>query len=213
MRFLRYSTLILFLASPLAAQVPVLPSCLDVVGTLDRQQAQALFRQFCFQDDLALHAPQDGCFARCHLMCIRLRQMGVQVRRAWAFPQPKTRLHARAIGAKSGVIEWDWHVAPLVPMRVGDQVEWVVFDPCLFTRPVSLEEWAHALRKDERAPLPSLAATQLGEPPTRHGKRLTGTGYWTAADPGEGPTAHAVKTLRGYGKPKAPAGAAKKAGG
>lgn len=195
------SLLLFFLLVPtLSAQVPALPTDPEEVGALDGQKAFAFFAQFRSQEDLAFHAPHDGCYARCHLMSTRLRQMGVQVRRVWAFPPTKTRLHAKTTRASSGAVEWDWHVAPLVPLRIGDQVEWLVFDPCLFTRPIRMEDWQKAMRKSDAAPMPTLTVTQLGEPPHRNGKRLPGTGYWTQPDPREGPSAHAVKTLKGFGK-------------
>jgi len=195
---------VFLLLSPLPAlgQIPDLPvDDPDSVGAIDQQRAYSLFGMFRAQEDLAFHSPNDGCYARCHLMSMRLGQMGVPARRLWAFSAIKARLYAKTNGASSRVVEWDWHVAPVVPVRVGDKTRWLVFDPCLFSRPVSVEDWAAALRKNAAAPPPQLTVTQLGEPPIRNGQRFPGSGYWLRPDPREGPSAHAFKTL---GEMKAP---------
>lgn len=193
----------LFLVAATAhAQLPDLPGENPALfGAIEQQKAFTLFSMFRHQEELALDSINDGCYARCHLMSLRLKQMGIEVRRAWAFSAPRTQLHAKTTRSSSGFVEWDWHVAPLVPVTIGEKLHWLVFDPCLCTRPVSLDAWRDRLRKDSVSPLPSLAVTQLGEPPIRNGIRVPGSGYWLQPDPKEGPNVHAVKTLGSMKRP------------
>lgn len=188
--------MLLGIVAAVRADIGALPRDPVDVAAIDMQKAIALFNLFRGQDDLALHAAHDGCYARCHLMSMRLRQMGVEVRRVWAFAPPKSRLHAKTLSGRA--IDWDWHVAPIVAVHSGDKVDWLVFDPCLFNRPTAIDDWTRAMTSKES--LPQLTATRLGEPPIRSGRRLAGSGYWTDRDPPEGPSVHALKTLKGFGK-------------
>ena len=180
-------------AASAAANSFGLPEDPAEVNALDQQKAFVLFSMLRHQD-LAYDFPADGCYARCHLMTLQMRQMGVELRRAWAF-SGKTRLFAKT---PKGTMSWDFHVAPLVPVRVGDKVQWLVFDPTMLGHPVPLEEWGNAMRKNDSFPMPTLTTTQLGEPPLRNGKRTGGSGYWVGGDPREGATAHATNMIKGY---------------
>lgn len=198
-RFVPFSCAVcafLMLALAGAAQPPTHPD--DLVPSaefqpLDREKALILFCLLKNQD-FAFDFPNDGCYARCHLMTLQMRQMGIHLKRAWAF-STKERLFVKT---GKGDITWDFHVAPLVPVRTDDKVQWLVFDPTLFVEPVPLEDWGQKMRKNAASPIPVLTTTLLGEPPMRNGKRLTGSGYWTSADPREGPSAHATNMLKGY---------------
>lgn len=192
-RFLLPCLILLGIFACARADIAALPLDPADVTAIDQQKAIALFNLFRGQEDLRLQSAQDGCYARCHLMTLRLRQMGVEVRRIWAFAPPKLRLQAKTVSGRS--TEWDWHVAPIVAVRVGDKIEWLVFDPCLFTQPAPIEKWGQALAKKDTPP-PQLTATRLGEAPIKSGRRLLGSGYWAGGDPVEGPSVHAIKTLK-----------------
>src|SRR5262249_20198592 len=158
-RFCPAFVLCLAVAASAAADSFGLPDSPDEVNAVDQQKAFVLFSML-RNLDLAYDFPADGCYARCHLMTLHLRQMGLELRRAWAL-SGKPRLFAKT---PKGTMNWDFHVAPLVPVRVGDKVEWLVFDPTMLSRPVPLEEWGNAMRKNESFPMPTLTTTQLGEP-------------------------------------------------
>ncbi|MBY0229177.1 MAG: hypothetical protein K2W96_07870 [Gemmataceae bacterium] len=122
---------------------------------LEPKQAEDVFRLLASQRDIASRYPNDGCFARAHLMVRRMQALGLAPRKVWAFSDTDL---LRVV--KGGVvIEWGWHVAPMVQVRTAKGVENMVIDPSIFDRPVPVREW-------------QAARTQKGkEPPFRHGLR------------------------------------------
>jgi hypothetical protein len=177
-----------FVAVPAAQAVPVLTPA----------QARAAFERMAGQEDIAYTYPQDGCYSRAHLMCQRLRRLGYQPGKVWAFAHGQN-LHARTINDPRGFIEWNWHVAPTLQVRTRGGVRAMVIDPSLCTRPVSVEEWRDLMKKSPTSPAPFICETRLGEPPlTPRGVRSPGSGYWHGADPAGGLDEHAHATMRRY---------------
>ncbi len=165
------------------------PSSPDAV---EADQAAAIFAAFATAEELALGFPADGCYARTHLMVQRLLAGGLAPSKVWAFAASAVDLlWIEAPGHPDGRVQWAYHVAPalLVRMPDGDTRE-MVFDPLLFGGPVPAEEWRGALHDT-----PTLMRTAPGEPPL---PARGGTGYWPGPDPLEGPDVHAREKLEEY---------------
>jgi hypothetical protein len=116
-----------------------------------------------------------------------MQDMGVEpAGKAWAFSQQYLNRRSGEPGGSllraqtpyapedTGVVEWTYHVAPVVLVDQGDgTVQQMVIDPSLFDGPALLDEWL-----DAQQPVAHSTVTDLGEGPFG-----VGTGYWPVADP------------------------------
>lgn len=163
---------------------------------LSVEEAIKMFNVMANQKDIAFHYVSDGCYARTHLMILRLQKLGVKPARVWAFPHDGGKLRAKTSFLKSGVVEWNYHVAPVVQVAFEGKSHYVVIDPSMFRRPVTVPEWSAAQKNSKGNAAPVIRITKLGEAPVLpNGKRAPGNGYWPIANPLEGPTAHAISTM------------------
>src|SRR5262249_2445987 len=97
-----------------AAPRPPTPSLIPV-QVLSVAQAETAFARMAAQSDIAFHYPNDGCYARAHLMVRRMQSMGIHARKAWTFANGEL-LHANTPYDEfhRGYVEWMYHVAPVV---------------------------------------------------------------------------------------------------
>ncbi len=159
---------------------------------IEMTRAAALHADFADDEELALRFPADGCYARTHRMVQQLLGQGLSPAKIWAFAASTTDLlWTETPDHTDGRVEWAYHVAPVLIVRDLDGVEReMVFDPLLFDRPVTVEEWRVGLHDT-----PTLVRTAPGEPPL---PARGGSGYWPGPDPLEGPDLHARETLEEY---------------
>jgi hypothetical protein len=170
---------------------------------LSVEEAIKMFKTMANQKDIAFHYVSDGCYARTHLMILRLKKLGAQPARVWAFPDDGGKLRAKTSFLKSGIVEWNYHVAPVVPVAFEGKTHYVVIDPSMFTRPVTVPEWSAAQKNSKGDAAPVIRITKLGEAPVLpNGKRAPGNGYWPVANPMEGATAHAISTMSKFKAPE-----------
>jgi hypothetical protein len=172
---------------------------LPVGQTATLPQVEAAFQALLKREEIAYHFPADGCYARTHLMSKYLQQMGLHPWKIWAFANGHD-LQVPTSHHPAGEVTWEYHVAPMLRVRSGlANQHWYVLDPALFDRPVTLEQWETALDRSPYGLKPNLTITRLGEPVSRPlDKPAAGSGYWPAADPTEGPDAHALATMRRF---------------
>src|SRR5262249_19309115 len=114
---------------------------------IEPDQAKAVFVDFAADGELALNFPADGCYARTHLMVQRLLNRSLVPSKVWAFAASATDLlWTYALGYPDGRVQWGYHVAPALFVRMpdGNTLE-VVLDPLLFDRPVPVDVWRIAL--------------------------------------------------------------------
>ena len=169
------------------------------IAALSVEEAVKVFNKMAHQNDIAFHYVTDGCFARTHLMILRLEKMGVRPARVWALPKNGGKLTAKTPFMKKGCVEWNYHVAPVVPVAYEGKTAYVVIDPSMFNMPVTIPVWAAAQHNTKGGGGPVIRVTKLGEAPLlADGTRAAGTGYWLAANPPEGMTNHAVKTMHKF---------------
>jgi hypothetical protein len=178
--------------------------------TVSMTKAREMFSLMSRQKDIAFRYPIDGCYARAELMIERLRQQHkLHPYRVWSVANGEP-LHAKSKNVKAGFVEWGYHVAPLLRVRIDAKKQsWYVIDPSLFQQPVAIDQWETAQMKTRSSHKPYIALTKVGEAPVwiDH-KRKNGTGYWPASDPREGLHNHAAATMKKYkaleGKVSAP---------
>src|SRR5208282_6419970 len=125
---------------------------------ISQREAQKIFNELASRTDIAWNYAPDGCYARAHIMVQQMIEKGLAPGKAWTFNTPKGYMWVEGPGGK---VSWCFHVAPTLPVRMPDgSVKDMVFDPSLFDRPVSVEDWAHAQHND-----PEVVKTRLGEAP------------------------------------------------
>src|SRR5438270_498922 len=113
---------------------------------LTPEQARAIFDAMAaLEDELCFSYLDEGCECRAELMIRRMQAMGYTPGRAWAlavgrklcYPQPEN---------PGRFYKWYNHVAPTLPVQGAEQGVLVV-DPSVAPQgPVTLTEWAAALR-------------------------------------------------------------------
>lgn len=108
--------------------------------TLSLAEAMDVFDWLADMEDIAFNYPRNGCGERAHIMCRRLLERNHAVFKAWVFEEDGYLICPMPDGRKG---EWIYHVAPVLPVRLGDKVEHLVFDPGLFDGPVLMKDWAY----------------------------------------------------------------------
>ena len=130
-------------AAPAADAKPYFPKVGD--KPIKAKDAQTVFDHMSAMTDIAFGYANDGCYARAHLMCDRLFDMGHTPGKAWAFEDEKGSLTVNAPDGKT--IRWWYHVAPTLPVEMPDgSVQKMVFDPSLFDGPVTKQAWGDIMK-------------------------------------------------------------------
>lgn len=102
------------------------------------EKANELFNKALKMDDIAWKYNSDGCYARAHLVAKRLKAEGYKVDKVWL----KGDLYVPETDTS-----WNFHVAPIVYVKVGHEIKKMVIDPTLFKGPVTVEEWDKKITK------------------------------------------------------------------
>jgi len=144
-----------YAAAQLCTTPPAVP-CPSTTQVLTQQQAADLFNDLATNyADLkpTFKYPDDGCYARAH----RMYQIICQTYsswKVWNYKSANGQLRACSDRGKNAgpcspadmrrYVEWVYHVAPLVLVKSGEQVQETVLDPSLFTGPVTVDDWQSA---------------------------------------------------------------------
>ena len=96
--------------------------------------------------------PDDGCYARAHEMCRRMRTAGEDPQKVWIYGYPKgsATLHVRTANHPNCQVTWWYHVAPTLLVDTPTGQEHQVIDPSLCYEPVTVERWK-AIQGDPNA--------------------------------------------------------------
>jgi hypothetical protein len=121
--------------------------------TISEGEAKALFKELgnlTFIDkneqikQVTFAYPDDGCYARAHVMAQRLALRNVQSEKVFAtgsLAVPNDR-GADAPAGQPGVTRWGWHVAPVISVLGNDGVvRKMVLDPSIAKGPITVDQW------------------------------------------------------------------------
>lgn len=123
----------------------------SIFGSISAARAQKVFDGLasCSCDPLTVPPPCipflfpfDGCWGRAHEMCRLMRAEGLRPCKVWI----EGGLRVDTANSYTCFVQWGWHVAPTHPVRDPGWWGWVrvrtmVFDPSLFSKPVTKEHW------------------------------------------------------------------------
>jgi hypothetical protein len=108
------------------------------VSVIDSTEASKLFQEFAADPEIPFHYPIDGCYARATEMSKIADHDGVTMMRVYVEGDLQVKLKS----SKYPLVRWGWHVAPAAYVLQADGKKAVeVFDPSLFSKPVSLRDW------------------------------------------------------------------------
>jgi hypothetical protein len=136
--------------------------------------------------------PRDGCWGRAHEMRRLMVDMGLWPGKIWI----EGSLNTPTRNYIACFVNWGWHVAPTLCVRRRRFWPWwwwpwwtgerMVFDPSLFTTPVTPAQWK-AVQGDANATLTYTEGARFW---------LWPYGYWPQTDPGYVHTATVLATYR-----------------
>jgi len=115
------------------------------ISVIDAEHADRLFKKFASNEKIAFKYPIDGCYARATQMGEIADFDRIQTGRVYA----EGLLQVKTDSAKYPFVKWAWHVAPVVYVRQPNGFDQLmVFDPSLFSKPVTVAEWIVKMSAD-----------------------------------------------------------------
>jgi hypothetical protein len=130
----------LFSTAPASKAVQPCP-----LGALSPQQAKAWFDSFKNDKSIPWDYPNDCCYNRAEVMARRLKDAGVAVGKEWNYAVDQVNgplLRVPTPNDVKGYVEWVYHVAPTVPVRMADgSIKDMVMDPSIADGPLTPEQW------------------------------------------------------------------------
>ncbi|HJV22209.1 MAG TPA: protein-glutamine glutaminase family protein [Holophagaceae bacterium] len=116
------------------------------VSVVEEDVALEVFRELAAREDIPYPAP-DGSFARAHKMVRILDDKAITAAKAWVVGS----LYVDSI--RFGELGFNYHVAPILWVKVGKAVRLEALDPSLFDKPVPYETWKAKLLAKPKAKL------------------------------------------------------------
>ena len=121
----------------------------------DSTTIQQAFENISHQSQIEFNYPQGGCQQRAHIMSVMLtKKFDIQHGKVWLFAPVAMHVHDNrtlVIPDKNqltpnNVVEWNYHVAPVVQVRDGNTINTVVIDPSInINTPLLLTDWFAAI--------------------------------------------------------------------
>lgn len=108
------------------------------VDIISEARAQQLFESFKADESIPFGYPIDGCYARATAMARIAESENIQMAKIYA----EGVLRVKDVGPFYPEVTWGFHVAPIIGVKQknGKTID-MVFDPGLFDRPVTVDEW------------------------------------------------------------------------
>jgi hypothetical protein len=112
------------------------------ISSIDKKDAESLFKAMASDKDISYKFARDGCYARATAMARIAEKRDIKVGKIFA----EGILQAELSDGPLPVARWGWHVAPVVFVKTkGSKSVPMVFDPVLFDRPATEDEWKQKL--------------------------------------------------------------------
>lgn len=130
---------------------------------LTAQEALELFDVLSNMSDVAHGHVEEGCYARAHVQCRYIEQLGYAANKAWLIEDRAKTMAPILPGVDTDkTANFTYHVAPSLPVeKLDGEIVDMVFDPSFFDGPAELDEWAFVMDKDP----PYVAVKPFGEAP------------------------------------------------
>ena len=130
-------------------------------GSVSYADATLIFDDMANEPDIPFRYPDDGCYARAHLMTYRIHERydiplesldKAYIRGSGTAPDTHltvdTDYSYPGQSSADGTVDWGWHIAPTVDVKNADgSITTMVIDPSLASRPLPLADW-QALMND-----------------------------------------------------------------
>ena len=107
------------------------------VSVVTEPYAQRLFQQMAEQTHIPFQYPEDGCYARAHEMSRLLGKMGIQTGKVFV----EGDLRVVTPHSPQGYVNWWYHVAPVLLVRIGKVDHVYVIDPSIAKKAIPVSEW------------------------------------------------------------------------
>lgn len=121
-------------------------------------QVAKAFKDLARYTHMPFDYPNDCCHTRAHQMCGLLAERGIGTAKWWHFTPPdvldkdenvlvdyRIRVNTpQHVDGKTKLVEWGWHVAPVVRVTTKAGIKRRIIDPSMFDKPVSIPTWLAA---------------------------------------------------------------------
>lgn len=107
------------------------------VSSISLEYLQELFNELASNPEIPFKYPEDGCYSRAHEMSRILESKGIITGKAFI----EGNLKVYTPNSPKGWVEWWYHVAPVVMVKIdGKDVPYII-DPSIFSKPVPADDW------------------------------------------------------------------------
>lgn len=125
-------------------------------SVIDLDTVNALFTDI-MQSGIPFGYQQANCHNISHYICLLLESKGYQCAKIWAFApvvysassSKLIRIPDKKNISPGGKIDWGYHVAPILQVRIGNKVRKMAIDPGLFKTPVRYRTWLAKLKTNK----------------------------------------------------------------
>lgn len=121
------------------------------VSVLSPEEALSIFNQLKINSTIRYDSADDGCYARAHMAAWLLEDKKIMKDRSLVTAKIFLKGNLFLTHKNGDVSNWDYHVANVMYVRKGEEIQLMVFDPALFDRPVSKEDWKKKLLENRKS--------------------------------------------------------------
>jgi hypothetical protein len=145
------------------------PEIIHQVSVISVSRALDEFQYLGGQRQIPFDFPADCCTARAHEMCRLLNERGLTPEKVFnyghGFEDNEYTLLFRTNNVPKGFVKWLYHVAPVLEVRQSNSNHIpMVFDPSMFTRPVTIQHWQREQNDEFATALPADASVAFQFP-------------------------------------------------
>lgn len=111
-------------------------------SSVSEKKATQLFKKFSENKSIPFGYPIDGCYARATEMARLAEKEGIVMGKVFTMGN----LQVLTSNPQYPLVQWGYHVAPVLKVKKDNKDVLMVFDPSLFDRPVTVVEWNNKMQ-------------------------------------------------------------------
>lgn len=123
------------------------------LSVFDEDYAKVVYNQIINDEKNAFNYPIDGCYARAHQMSMLMDKLNIISGKI--FIEGKF-----LVETKMREVNWSYHVASLVAIKINNSIDLYVIDPILFNKPISIASWKDYLTQNSKSKITDLYLTK-----------------------------------------------------